>query len=48
MSQIARGKSDPLLVRYALLTLALGFLALFIALPLAAVFVQALDKGGHA
>ena len=45
MTGKARERSDPPLVRWGLLTLALGFLALFIALPLAAVFVQALDKG---
>ena len=48
MSRSGRERSDPPLVRWVLLTLALGFLALFIALPLAAVFVQALDKGWHA
>ena len=45
MRRSGRERSDPPLVRWVLLTLALGFLALFIALPLAAVFVQAFDKG---
>jgi len=37
---------DPALVRWLLTALALGLLGLFIVLPLAAVFVQALSKGG--
>jgi sulfate transport system permease protein len=45
----ARGKQaatqDPALVRWGLTALALGLLGLFIVLPLAAVFVQALSKG---
>jgi sulfate transport system permease protein len=36
---------DPALVRWLLTALALGLLGLFIVLPLAAVFVQALSKG---
>ena len=40
--------SEPAWVRYLLLAAALGFLALFLVLPLAAVFVQALDKGWEA
>jgi sulfate/thiosulfate transport system permease protein len=49
----ARGKSgrsvsEPAWVRYLLITVALGFLALFLLMPLAAVFVQALDKGWEA
>jgi sulfate transport system permease protein len=36
---------DPAVVRWALTALALGSLTLFIVLPLAAVFVQALAKG---
>jgi sulfate transport system permease protein len=35
-------------VRYLLLAVALGFLSLFLLLPLAAIFVQALDKGWEA
>jgi sulfate/thiosulfate transport system permease protein len=42
------GISEPAWVRYLLLTVALVFLALFLFLPLAAVFVQALDKGWDA
>ena len=40
----AAGK-DPAVVRWLLTALALGLLGLFIVLPLAAVFVQALSKG---
>ena len=40
--------SEPAWVRYLLITVALSFLALFLLLPLAAVFVQALDKGWEA
>lgn len=40
--------SEPAWVRYLLLAVALGFLALFLLLPLAAVFAQALDKGWQA
>ena len=36
---------DPAVVRWLLTALALGLLGLFIVLPLAAVFVQALSKG---
>jgi sulfate/thiosulfate transport system permease protein len=36
---------EPLWLRWLLIALALGFLGLFIALPLATVFLQALDKG---
>jgi len=41
----APGVSEPAWVRYLLIAVALGFLALFLLLPLAAVFVQALEKG---
>jgi sulfate transport system permease protein len=37
--------SDPAPLRWALTLVALGFLGLFVALPLAAVFGQALEKG---
>jgi sulfate/thiosulfate transport system permease protein len=40
--------SEPAAVRLLLITVALGFLALFLLLPLAAVFVQAFDKGWEA
>jgi sulfate transport system permease protein len=36
---------DPPLLRFALLAIALGFVALFVVLPLAAVFVEAFAKG---
>jgi sulfate transport system permease protein len=39
------GTRDPAWVRIALIALALGFLALFLFMPLAAVFVGALKKG---
>ncbi len=41
-------RHDPLWVRYTLTALALGALALFILLPLVAVFVQAFEKGWQA
>lgn len=40
----ARG-SEPRLVRWALITLALAFLGLFLVLPLVAIFIKAFDKG---
>jgi len=40
--------TEPAAVRYLLITVALAFLALFLLLPLAAVFVQALEKGWEA
>ena len=36
---------DPAWVRWTLVALALAFLALFVALPLATVFVEALRRG---
>jgi len=49
-NQVKTGESvsEPAWVRCLLITIALGFLALFLLLPLAAVFVQALDKGWEA
>lgn len=41
-------QDDPLVVRWLLTGLALGFLALFLALPLGVVVVEALAKGGAA
>jgi len=41
-------ESEPAAVRFLLIAIALGFLALFLMLPLAAVFVQAFDKGWQA
>ena len=40
--------SEPAWIRYLLITIALAFLGLFLLLPLAAVFVQAFDKGWEA
>ncbi|MFL6558035.1 MAG: sulfate ABC transporter permease subunit CysW [Bacillus sp. (in: firmicutes)] len=37
--------SEPRLVRWLLITLALAFLGLFLVLPLVAIFVKAFDKG---
>jgi sulfate transport system permease protein len=39
------GRSDPPAIRWTLTALALGFLALFLMMPLAFVFFQALEKG---
>jgi sulfate/thiosulfate transport system permease protein len=41
----SRNTTEPRLVRWLLTALALGFLTLFLVVPLAAVFVQALEKG---
>ncbi|MCC2668733.1 MAG: cysW [Armatimonadetes bacterium] len=38
-------QSEPVLVRWLLIAIALAFLALFLVVPLAAVFSQALEKG---
>jgi sulfate transport system permease protein len=40
-----RATGEPALVRWLLITIALVFLALFLVVPLAAVFAQALEKG---
>ncbi|MBU6411449.1 MAG: sulfate ABC transporter permease subunit CysW, partial [Verrucomicrobia bacterium] len=40
-----RPTTEPALVRWLLIVLALLFLALFLVLPLLSVFVQALSKG---
>ena len=40
-----RPVSEPLAVRWTLIALALGFLGLFVAAPVAAVFAQAFEKG---
>ena len=45
---MARPTSEPPLVRAALIAVALAFLALFLVVPLGAVFVQALEKGASA
>ena len=42
------GTTEPTWVRWALLTVALGFMFLFLVLPLAAVFTEALRKGFEA
>jgi len=46
--KVSQSTTEPAWVRYLLLVVALGFLSLFLLLPLAAVFVQALDKGWEA
>ncbi len=40
-----RAQNEPAVVRWLLIAVALIFLALFLALPLAAVFSQAFEKG---
>ncbi|MGE5125667.1 MAG: sulfate ABC transporter permease subunit CysW, partial [Betaproteobacteria bacterium] len=45
---MTRPTSEPLAVRAALLAVALGFLALFLVLPLLLVFQQAFEKGSAA
>ncbi len=45
MTALGAGRRDPAIVRWGLTLIALAFLALFVALPLAAVFAQAFDKG---
>ena len=45
---MTRPTTEPLAVRAALLAVALGFLALFLVLPLALVFQQAFEKGAAA
>jgi sulfate transport system permease protein len=42
------GTTEPAWVRYSLIGLALGFIFLFLVLPLAAVFTEALRKGWNA
>lgn len=46
--RVAPALSEPAWVRYALISAALLFLALFLFLPLAAVFVEAFRKGSEA
>src|SRR5512138_2094065 len=43
--QKGRGLGEPAPVRWLLIAVALAFLALFLLVPLAAVFSQALEKG---
>src|SRR5512142_3299654 len=45
---MARPTGEPLFLKVALVLLALAFLALFLVVPLAIVFVQALEKGALA
>jgi len=47
-STTARGLTEPPPVRWLLTTVALGFLGLFLVVPLAAVFVEAFGKGLNA
>lgn len=44
-TQEGRGLGEPALIRWLLIAVALGFLALFLLVPLTAVFSQALEKG---
>lgn len=44
-AQTTASDSEPRLVRYILITLALAFLGLFLVLPLVAIFIKAFDKG---
>jgi sulfate transport system permease protein len=46
--ETTRATTEPILVELALTTVAVGFLVVFLVLPLAAVFVQALEKGWSA
>lgn len=46
--QARAGTTEPTWVRYTLIGLALGFMLLFLVLPLAAVFTEALRKGSQA
>ncbi|NHC39009.1 sulfate ABC transporter permease subunit CysW [Bacillus sp. MM2020_1] len=43
--QTTASNSEPRLVRWVLITLALAFLGLFLVLPLVAIFIKAFDKG---
>ncbi|MFB5196510.1 sulfate ABC transporter permease subunit CysW [Neobacillus sp. KR4-4] len=43
--QASSSNSEPRLVRWVLITLALAFLGLFLVLPLVAIFIKAFDKG---
>src|SRR4051812_820966 len=43
-----RGLTEPAAVRWVLTAVALGFLALFLVVPLAAVFAEAFSGGVHA
>ncbi|MEH7436944.1 sulfate ABC transporter permease subunit CysW [Neobacillus drentensis] len=45
--QTASNHSEPRWVRWLLITVALGFLCLFLVLPLVAIFVKAFEKGGE-
>ena len=41
------GTTEPAWVKWTLISVALGFIFLFLVLPLAAVFTEALRKGGE-
>jgi sulfate transport system permease protein len=45
LNSIGRTQTEPAIVRWLLIAIALTFLALFLAMPLAAVFGQAFEKG---
>jgi len=46
--RIEAGTTEPAWVRYTLITVSVGFIVLFLVLPLATVFTEALRKGGEA
>ena len=43
--QLAQATAEPRWVKYALLVVALGFLVLFVGVPLLLIFIQAFEKG---
>jgi sulfate/thiosulfate transport system permease protein len=43
--QASRNTTEPRIVRWLLISIVLGFLSLFLVLPLIAIFVKAFDKG---
>ncbi|PLS03111.1 sulfate ABC transporter permease subunit CysW [Neobacillus cucumis] len=45
--QQSKKEAEPRWVRFLLITLAIGFLGLFLVLPLAAIFIKAFDKGSE-
>jgi sulfate transport system permease protein len=45
MSRVRGATKDPIIVRYVLTALALGYILLFLVLPLASVFTEALRQG---
>src|SRR5687768_13201399 len=45
MPRVSPAAREPAAVRWTLIVLALGFLGLFVVLPVVSVFAQALEKG---